>query len=192
MYKTVPTSASEKPMKRIAECALICLFVAVVVAPEALGAPARNQLFSLTIAPPSEPIKSGAKVHLLVTVTNTSGQTIGFIRSPGPLPDEGFRYQIEVRDSDAHEPSQSARLRGLKGKTSMSQSSNLARWLKPGESFVDRIAVTRFYDMTMPGEYAVSVARHFDRNNIAVKGSPPEAIGSGTIKSNTVTITIIK
>jgi hypothetical protein len=180
-------------VKRIAECALIFLFAAlVVVAPAALGAPARNQLFSLTIAAPSEPIKSGTKIHLLVTVTNTSGHTIGFIRSPGLLPDEGFRYQIKVGGSDGHEPSQSTRLQGLKGKTAISQSSNLARWLRPGESFVDRITLTRFYDMTPPGEYTVSVARHFDRNNMALKGSSPEAIGSGIVKSNAVTITIVR
>ncbi|HEV2303946.1 MAG TPA: hypothetical protein VGR93_00370 [Candidatus Acidoferrales bacterium] len=174
---------------RFAVALLLSIIAALVVAPATLG---QNQPFSLTIAPPSKPIKSGAKVYLLVTVTNTTDHTTGLIRSSGSLPDEGFRYHIDVRDSGGHERPQSARLRGLKGKMTMSQSSNLARWLKPGESFVDRIAVTRFYDVTLPGEYSVSVARHFDRNNIAIKGIPPEAIGSGIVKSNTVTITIIK
>jgi hypothetical protein len=104
-----------------------------------LSVSAGRQLFSLTIAAPVDPLKSGAELRLLVKVTNTSDRTIGFIRSPGLLPDEGFRYEIEVRNAQGELAPPSAYVQDLKNKTTTTFESRVARWLKPGESFVDGI-----------------------------------------------------
>lgn len=142
---------------------------------------ADKQLFSLTVAAPSEPIKSGAELRLLVTVTNTSDRSIGFIRSPGVPPDEGFRYEIEVRNAQGRSAPPSAYLRDLKNKPTASFESRQARWLKPGESFVDEIEVTKFYDLSQPGKYTVAVARDIP---------PGQNLGEGKVKSNPVTVTV--
>jgi hypothetical protein len=120
---------------------------------------------------------------LLVTVTNTSDRTIGFIRSPGQPPEEGFRYKIEARNESGLSAPPSAYLRDLKEKTTVSFSSNLAQWLKPSESFVDEIQVTKFYDLSQPGKYTISVVRDIP---------PAQTLGKGTVRSNTITVTVTK
>jgi hypothetical protein len=142
-----------------------------------------KQLFSLSIAAPSEPVKSGVELRLSVTVTNTSDRTIGFIRSPGLLPEEGYRYEIEVRDAGGHPAPSSAHMRDLKNKTTATFESNVARWLKPGESFVDEIDVTKFYDLSQPGKYTISVARPIP---------PAQNLGEGKVKSNSITVTVVQ
>jgi hypothetical protein len=36
---------------------------------------------------------------------------------------------------------------------------NVARWLKPRESFIDEIDITKSCDLTESGKYAISVSR---------------------------------
>ncbi|HEY2119465.1 MAG TPA: hypothetical protein VGH37_09800 [Candidatus Acidoferrum sp.] len=74
-------------MKRVAQF-LVYAVTLSFFATNSVGA--EKQLFSLTIAPLSETLKAGTQLRLEVTVTNRSDRTIGFIRSPGMLPEEGF------------------------------------------------------------------------------------------------------
>jgi hypothetical protein len=140
-----------------------------------------EQLFSLTIAAPKEPLKAGAEVHLLVTVTNTSNRDISFITSPGPIPEDGLLYQIHVRDAQGRSLPPSADLRTRDKRVPINYGSRLARTLKPGESFVDQVTVSRFYDLSRPGEYTISVARPMP---------PRQNLGKGSVKSNAVTVTV--
>src|SRR5439155_10530431 len=82
-----------KPLVHYFACAIALTSYA------ALAAPGPKQFFSLTIASPNEPIRAGTELRLLVAVTNTSDRTISFLTSPGPIPEDGARYEIDVRDS---------------------------------------------------------------------------------------------
>ena len=155
--------------------ALIFLIMPVVFADEAL--------FSLTLAAPTAPLKSGAELRLLVTVTNTSDRTLGFIRSPGEIPDEWFRYKIQIHNEAGQSAPPSAYVRELKNKQTLGFQSSYARWLKPGESFVDNVEITKLYDLSQPGTYTICVSREFP---------PKQNLGTGYIKSKVITVTITK
>lgn len=148
-----------------------------------MGATSKSQLFTLSLEGPHEPLKSGAELRLHVTVKNTSDRTIGFVRSPGPVPEEAFRYEIEVRDATGRSAPPSTYLRELKNKTTIISGSNLAHWLKAGESFVDEVDITKLYDLTKPGKYTVAVARDIP---------PNQNLGQGKVKSNPIIVTVIE
>jgi len=149
----------------------------------ALAAPGPKQLFSLTIAAPKEPIRAGTELRLLVTVTNTSDRTISFITSPGPIPEDGARYEIDVRDVQGSPAPPSAHLRGRDNRISTDYGSRIARTLGPGESFVDQVTVTRFHDLSQLGKYTIWVALPIP---------PRQDLGEGKVKSNSITVTVMQ
>ena len=139
--------------------------------------------FSLVLAAPDEPLKAGAELHLRVTVTNTSNRKIAFIRSPGLTPEEGFRYQIEVRDAQGQLASPSAYVQNLKKSVNVNEEiSRYAEWRKHGEFFVDDLNITKFYDLRKPGTYVITVTRPMP---------PRQNLGRGVVKSNTIEVTLI-
>jgi len=165
-------------VKRICWSFIYAVALISVATPSMCGP---RQSFSLTIATPKEPLKAGAELRLLVTLTNTSARSIVFGRSPGPIPEEGFRYEIDVRDALGRPAPPSVYVRELTGKITDNWSSNLSRTLEPGESFVDEVTVTRFYDLSQPGKYTISVARPIE---------PWQNLGKGSVKSNAVTVAV--
>ena len=166
-------------MKRLAQF-VICVVTLVSVATPVVCGP--KPPFSLSIAAPKEPTKAGAELYLRITLTNTSDRYIVFARSPGPIPEEAFRYEIDVRDAQGHSAPPSAYVRELEGKPTMTSSSNLSYTLKPSDSFIDQVTVTRFYDLSQPGTYTISVARPIP---------PRQNLGEGKVKSNSVTVTVV-
>lgn len=151
----------------------------------AILAPANSkQLFSLALSAPKEPIKAGANLDLLVTVTNTSARKIAFIVSPGPLPEDGWQYEITVRDSLGRPAPPSAYVRNLDKRLPLYPGgSTVGRTLAPGESFVDEVDVTMLYDLSRPGKYTISVSRDFP---------PRQNLGEGRVLSNTITVTVVE
>jgi hypothetical protein len=148
-----------------------------------LSASANKQLFSLNITAPGEPLKVGAELRLHVTVSNTSDRNIAFIRSPGQIPEEAFRYEIEVHDAQGQSAPPSAHVQDLnKSPTITEEISSYAAWLKPGESFVDDLEITKFYDLHRPGKYTISVSREIP---------PRQNLGEGKVRSNSVTVTVV-
>jgi hypothetical protein len=158
-----------------------CVIALIAVA--ALAASGPKQLFSLTIAEPNEPLKSGTELRLLVTVTNTSNRTISFIISPGPIPEDGLLYEIKVRDAQGRSAPPSAYLRTKDPRVPIDYGSRFARTLSPGESFVDQVTVTSFYDLSQPGKYTIEVALPIP---------PRQNLGKGIIKSNSIAVTVTK
>lgn len=139
---------------------------------------------SVSIASPREALKAGAELVLRVTVKNTSDTSINFRRSPGLIPEEGSRYQIEVHDAQGHPAQPSKSVLALKGKTVVDEFiSNISYKLHPGQSFEDQVTVTRYFDLSHPGKYTISVARPLE---------PLQNIGKGAVRSNTISITVIK
>jgi len=159
-------------------------FIGVVFASCAtLLVSADKQLFSLNIAPPSGPLKAGAELRLLVTVTNTSDRTIGFISSLGLVPENSYLYEIEVLGPLGNSAPPSDYVRNLKNKPTADFRSEVAHWLKPGASFVDQVTVTRFYDLSEPGKYTIALAREIP---------PAQNLGKGKVRSNSITITVVR
>lgn len=158
-------------------------------APLSQSVPAQKQPFSVTVATPKQPFKAGKPVVLHVTVTNTSDRTMGFSQSPGiPPTEEGWRYKIEVRDAQGHTPSPSAFMRSLQRKSGgrpivFSSSSNVQVSLKPGQSLAELVTVTRSYDLDRPGRYTVWLLLPIE---------PWQGPGKGLVKSNEVTVTVVK
>jgi hypothetical protein len=148
----------------------------------ALAAPGPKQLFSLTVAAPKEPIRAGTELRLLVTVTNTSDRNISFITSPGQIPEDGARYEIDVRDVQGS-PARPSALRTKDNRIPTDYGSRIARTLGPSESFVDQVTVTRFHDLSQPGKYTIWVALPIP---------PRQGLGEGKIRSNSITVTVIQ
>src|SRR5437660_6684758 len=149
----------------------------------ALAVPGPKQFFSLTIAAPKEPIKAGTELRLLVTVTNTSDRDISFITSPGRIPEDGDRYEIDVRDAQGSPAPPSVYLRTKDKRIPIDYGgSRFARTLRPGESFVDQVTVTGFYDLSQPGNYTISVA---------LPMPPLQNLGEGKVKSTSLTVPVI-
>lgn len=147
------------------------------------GSSAIGQVFSLTIEPPTGPLKVGAEVRLQVTVKNIWNRAIDFITSPGQIPDDGLMYDIDVRDEQGRAAPRSAAVRNRDPHVPVNLGSRFSRSLQPGESFVDEVVVTRFFDLSKPGKYSISVRR----------GMPPrQSLGSATVKSNAITISVVK
>ena len=65
----------------------------------------------------------------------------------------------------------------------MDYGSSLARTLMPGESFIDQVTVTRFYDLSQSGKYTIGVALQIP---------PRQDLGKGVIKSNSIVVTVTK
>jgi predicted DNA-binding transcriptional regulator AlpA len=166
-------------MKRMA---ISLIFALTLVWFASFRVSAEKQLFSLTVEAPSEPLKVGGELRLRVTVTNTSDRSITFIRSPGIIPHEAIRYNIEVRDSRGESAPPSEYVRKLKTSETRWFESSHAYTIKPGESFVDDVEVTRFYDLSQPGKYTISVAREFP---------PRQKLGEGAVKSNSIDVTVV-
>jgi hypothetical protein len=139
--------------------------------------------FSLTIAPPPESFKLGDELVLQITVKNTSGGPIGFARTGDVTPEEGARYKVEVWGPDGHlVPRTPSPIQKEKPTVNM-MISNVSHTLQPGESFVDRITVTKYFDLSRPGKYSILVERPLE---------PWQKIGSGFIRSNKVTVMVTR
>lgn len=131
--------------------------------------------FALTLRGPTGTLKSGSQIRLRITVTNHSGHDLTFARSGGQ--EDDLRYDIEVRDATGRNVSSTDYLGALREDRAIIMDSTVAFTLKPGNSFVDEIEITRFYKMNRPGKYKLRVTR---------------TTSEVTARSNIVTITVVK
>jgi len=152
----------------------------IFLAPRAYGS---EQIFSLEIAALKEPVRAGAELRLSVTVKNTSNRPISFITSPGPIPDDSFYYEIHVLDTRGKSAPPSAEMRLRDPHLPTYFGSRFSRELRPGESFVEEINVTRYYELNRPGKYMIVVSREFP---------PSQNLGQGKVKSNSISVTVVR
>ena len=160
-------------------------YIAAFIALSVHAAPGSKPPFSVTLNAPDKPLRSGAELHLLVTIKNTSDHEITFSTSPGAIPEDGFRYKVEVLDAHTHPAPPSPLVVEMRSGKELvdTWSSNIGRTLKPGESFVDQIDVTKLYDLSQPGIYTISVTRPLQ---------PWQGFGKGAVRSNTLAVTVVK
>src|SRR3984893_15100347 len=151
--------------------------------------PASNsdQAFSVTLHPPSSPLKSGSEVRLKATVANISDHEIRFARSLG-LREEEFDYEIEVRDARGQAPPLTPTFLHLKENPTSRWCSYMTYVLDPGKSFDDELVITNLYVLTAPGEYVIRVERA--RRPIWQISDKDQRKSS--VKSNAITITITR
>lgn len=131
--------------------------------------------FALTLHAPTGAVKLGSQIRLRITVTNHSRHDLTFAKSPGE--EDDVRYDIEARDEAGGDVSPTEYYRALQEHRAIVLNSSVAFVLKPGNSFVDEIEVTKFYKMNRPGKYKLWVSR---------------TVSDATARSNIVTITVVK
>ncbi len=172
---------------------LLCLVILFAV-PTGLTASAAKGPVSVILEAPGKPLKLGAELVLRATLKNDSGHDITFPASPGLVPSDGFRYEIHVLDSRARPAPPSARVRELrkaraKGGPGIAVIGNIGRTLKPGQALPEEINVTRDYDLSSPGIYTIWVTRPLP---LGVPVWAAKKYWKGSVRSNTITVTVVK
>jgi hypothetical protein len=146
--------------------------------------------FSVTISTPGSEVKIGSTVELTITTKNISAQNIyhGFVAGGPP----GRSVDIDLRDSGGNPVLETPYGRKAHGKDRKpwSGSSFVERVLvKPGETFDEKVDLSKEYDLSRAGTYTIQVQRSDLVSNEQLKSHAKMGIGN-TVKSNTITITM--
>lgn len=168
---------------------VLLVTLALQVAGLALGAAKQKRPFTLTLTAPKRSLKAGAKLVLCNRLKNTSHHDITFGTSPGLIPPDTPWYKVEVLDAQGCPAPPSAWTLALRRRRAILGGSVLSRTLKPGQSLVDEIDVTRYYDLSRPGAYTIWVVRPLP---VGVPARAPKKYWKGSVRSNTITVTVIK
>ncbi|MGC1619393.1 MAG: hypothetical protein WA765_12965 [Candidatus Acidiferrum sp.] len=115
-----------------------------------------------------------------MSVTNITDHNVNVLVVPGPAPDQPTNYDIKVLDEQGREAAPTQFLRNLREHPTAPTGSVFGSMLPPGKSFEEKLALTRFYDLSRPGKYTVRVSRT----------QRPWRNTADSVKSNTITITV--
>jgi hypothetical protein len=163
------------------------IFAAALFSPAALavGAPRQKQPFTLTLEAPKLPVKAGKPIILRVKVTNTSDQAVSIpISEENPFATMvGQIYRVHALDQRGRPAPPWVRPPPPKGKTVLPIGSAKSVGLQPGESLTDQVNITYLYDLSRPGKYRVWIAEPFYRG---------AHLRNGLVRSNTITVTVVK
>jgi hypothetical protein len=146
--------------------------------------------FSVTISTPGSEVKTGSVVELTVTTKNISAQNIyhGFVAGGPP----GRSVEIDLRDSGGNPVLETPYGRKAHGKDRRpwSGSSFVERvLLKPGETFDEKVDLSKEYDLSRAGTYTIQVQRSDLVSDEQLKSHSKMGIAN-TVKSNKITITV--
>jgi hypothetical protein len=135
--------------------------------------------FGLTISVPQTILEPGSEVRVQIALTNLSGHDVVV---PRMLSTYAANYDIEVRDANGKLAPDSAYSRWVKQPGDahhirIQGGSVSQETIKPAGSLKEEALITRFFDITKPGEYVIQVSR--------------EDLGGGTLKSNAIKITVV-
>jgi hypothetical protein len=134
----------------------------------------------LKLNPPEGVLKSSSEIRLYVSVKNVTDHEVVLVRSPGTIPEEQLRYQVDVRDSDGKRPQETPYFKDFNSPSAIVRTSNIGYYLKPGESVTDAIVLTKLYVLKAPGKYRVWVSRAIPHSDGVV------------VKSNEIWIAIVE
>jgi hypothetical protein len=149
------------------------LILTVLVASAAGSAQNSTTPFTLTLEAVENPVQTGSDVKVDITLRNSSNRAMHISYGLSELD-----YVFEVRDSQNRIPPETEFARKSKGRPYFSNDQFF--YLQPGESLPKApLVVSKFYDLSRPGNYKIQVSR-----------TVPKELGSGTIKSNVITLTI--
>lgn len=149
------------------------------------SSPSAQPKFLLEIIPshnstqPGTPVfKRGSAVSFIIRMRNNSEQTLHFA-----LINPAYDYRAIVLDASGNRVPESDAYRKLREQLQSPLGVTTSRMalveLKPHETCTDTIEVSYLYDLSQTGNYSVQLERD----------SPPE-IGTGTVTSNQVRISI--
>lgn len=129
-----------------------------------------NAPFSLSISAPQMIIKAGNDVHVTIVLTNTSSHNIPFeIRGR-------FPYLVEVHNattgSRATPTAKGARDAATDPELDIPNSTFISI-VKPGQTRTTDCVVNQFYDLSVPGKYAVQVQRNGVKSNVVTISITP-------------------
>lgn len=150
---------------------LSCAVASALLAGTVQGRP---EPFSLRITTPKQEIHSGSPIEVKLTVTNDSREEITLVDT-----NRSCDYKVDVRDAQDHLAPETEYKRELKCSFHVTFGRRMLRVLKPQKSFDDEIFVNELYDLRRPDKYTIQVSR-----------TVPKELGSGTVKSNTITVTV--
>jgi len=149
------------------------LILIVLAACAASSAKNSTAPFTLTLEAKENPVQPGSEVKVDIMLRNSSNRAMYMSCGLSELD-----YALDVRDSQNRVPPETEYARKLKGRPYFSN--DQVFYLQPGESLPKaQWVVSKFYDLTRPGKYTIQVSR-----------AVPKEVGGGTIKSNTITITV--
>jgi len=135
--------------------------VYLVLTGSAISAQAPKAAVTISISGPTAPVKAGERFPISILLTNLSDKKMVFGRDNGGR-DVGFgEYQgfISYRATpDSIVQTVPPSLWALHPERHGPMGSQ-SKWLEPGESFVDIMHLTYYYDMSKPGTYSFRLVR---------------------------------
>jgi hypothetical protein len=120
-------------------------------------------------------VTAGSAVAVLVELTNSSDKTVSSMSVDYPQ-----YYSLDIRDEQGFPVPETEFTRELHRPGHRAFGGGLLLEYKPGDSWKEQVTITRYYEMGRPGKYTVQLERKL-----------PEELGVGTVKSNTITITVL-
>jgi hypothetical protein len=133
-----------------------------------------KQPFVIVIAAENSVITPGADVWIKVSLTNSSNRNLDDSGSYSGQTGLDTNFQFDVRDQKGELVS-----KRRYEHPELATGTPINRTLRPGEIVTQKQRVSSLYDMTQPGKYTVQVSMPI-----------PKGLGIGSVKSNSVTVTI--
>jgi hypothetical protein len=160
---------------------LFLLFVIAAIVGAAQTACSQEPL-SITIRPSkcygrdgTGVVIAGSPVCILIDLRNNSDRVVSSMSIDYPP-----YYILDVRDEEGYPASETKFTRELRDPNHRGFGSGILNQYKPGDSWKEELTITLYYEMSRPGKYTIQVERKL-----------PEELGVGTVKSNTITITVV-
>jgi len=136
---------------------------------------APEESLKITIVAAQNSVNAGDPIEITVTMKNMSDHDITMV-AVGSNSKAELNYEIITRDKNGEMLNKTIYGKGLKGGVAGSRK---LFTLKPGAEITETSDINKLYDMSMPGEYIIQVEKEL-----------PASEGKGTIKSNTITVTV--
>ncbi len=123
--------------------------------------------FSLTIGAKEAAVKAGLPIWVDVMMENKTDHDLRVYRAlSGDMDQGGWVYVVDVRDDKGAAPprTQYARSIGAGGSGGYLP-------LDPGKTLTDRVSVSKLYDLSRPGKYAIQFRRVDEESKTFVKSN---------------------
>jgi len=119
--------------------------------------------------------KAGSPILVIVELTNDSGKDVSVSSH-----DYAECYTFEVLDAEGYPAPETEWMREWKNPGRRRSGHGVIAPVKTGVSWKEQLRISDFYDLSRPGTYTIQVERKL-----------PEELGTGTVTSNTITITVL-
>lgn len=170
-------------MKGISRSLAYAVALPLLLAALAAGAPDQAAPFTLLLVAPTQPLKAGQTLVLRVRITNTSNHATNIpITLADPALARGI-YHVHVLDEHGRSAPPWIPPPPPRGKAVLRVGMMPGRELGPDETLSDEVNVSRFYYLSRPGRYKIWIAEPYYRG--------PD-VSNGLVKSNTITVTVVR